>query len=222
KKVFNMSYNGLRIDIARVLFEDYLALNQKPSMVVIEASMLTRAYPELAKELKPYVTSGNGIGSMLRELYPDVYRYSMISHVFRYNSEIFLRSLYYLGRDDQEWINEGVIDPAHERQLDGYRGISFEIDSVLLEELFAMEQRCLEDTIELRVIIAPYLPAYARKIGNMETWKEAIDTRLRYGMVMDCSQCVEESENFADWVHLNRSGSRVLLDSLLKANYFDL
>src|SRR5690606_27699493 len=46
KKVFNMSYNGLRIDIARVLFEDYLALNQKPSMVVIEASMLTRARSE--------------------------------------------------------------------------------------------------------------------------------------------------------------------------------
>ena len=222
KKVFNMSYNGLRIDIARVLLDDYLALNRKPSTIIIEASMLTRAYPELAKELKPYVTSENGIGTILKELYPDIYRYSMVSHVFRYNSEIFLRSLYYLTRDDQRWINEGVISSEHERELEGFQGAVFDVDSALLRDLVAIEQRCLSESIELKVILAPYLPAYAQKIRNLDEWKQAIDRSLSNGTVMDCSRCVEGSESFADWVHLNRSGSKVLLDTLLKANYFEL
>ena len=42
RSTFNISYNGMPTNLALILFEDYLARNKKPGLVVIEATMRGR------------------------------------------------------------------------------------------------------------------------------------------------------------------------------------
>lgn len=220
KKVFNLSYNGLRVDIARVLLEDYLLNNAKPSIVILEASMLTKSFPELVKEFKPYVKSDNQVGMKMKELYPDIYNGVLVSQVFRYNSELFLRSLYFLNKDDQAWINQGTITPELEADLQAYQGTNFDIDNSLLHDLVEIRKLCERHGILLKVVIAPYLPAYASKITNLISWKHKVDSTLNGIKVSDYAASIPGSNNFADWVHLNKDGSRIFLDTLLHDNFF--
>lgn len=218
KEVINMSYNGLRMDIARVLIEDYLSLNNPPKTILLEASVLSKAYPELIKEFKPYAAPSTALQRKLAEAYPQEAMFSSISHLFALNSELFLRSLYYLNRDDQNWINQGTIDEASVTNLKKYKGSRFEVSEALLQDVKEVYQLCQSQNIELKLVLSPYLPAYAAKILNLEEWKAEITTVVEGIEVLDHAAVITGREYFADWVHLNKKGSKVYLQYLLENN----
>ena len=220
KEVINMSYNGLRMDVARVLIEDYIRLNKAPEIIVLEASVLTKAYPELIKEFKPYAKPENALFSKLKELYPKEALFSRVSHVFSLNSELYFRSLFYLNKSDQEWINNGIISKEEIAAIRDYGGTGFEINDQLLKDIIFINNLCKEKGVQLKLILSPYLPAYIPKIVNLEDWKREINLSLNDLEIIDHSSIVNGNQNFADWVHLNKEGSVEYINYLNQIKLF--
>ena len=215
KEIFNISYNGLRMDIAMVLITDYLELNPPPKTIILEASVLSKAYPELIKEFKPFATPGTNLEKKLSELYPRVALFSRISTLFSLNSELFLRSLYYLDRSDQSWINNGVIDQGAIDMLEDYKGSYFETTSELIDQVEQLNLLCQQRNIDLKILLCPYLPQYANKINNLDEWLNLINSSLSNNEIINHSSIIQDPKSFADWVHLNKLGSKNYLQYLL-------
>lgn len=216
KKVFNISFNGLRMDIARSLIEDYVTLNKTPETIVLEASVLTKAYPELLKEYKPFARPNNSLGKELKALYPTITKACQVSHLYRYNSELFLRSLYYLNRDDQTWVNKGHISSEQLSSVEKRGGTTLDYLPSLIDDLNAVQALCKEKGIRLRLILSPYLPQYARKMTNLDQWLAEINSRLSGNQIINYAEAVPGVENYADWVHLNKKGSEAFLAILMR------
>jgi hypothetical protein len=108
REVFHLGYNGMSMRVAEVLFDDYLARNEAPAFLLIEVTNLGVG-DSLATLLLPYVDESPGLAALLGEVAPKVAVAQSLAHSFRYNGELFLRALYYLGRSDQAWINGGRI-----------------------------------------------------------------------------------------------------------------
>ena len=62
---------------------------------------------DLLKDLRIYAGMGPRIQKLLRVYDPALAHTIRLVHTCRLNAEIFLRVLFYLGRDDQNWVNSG-------------------------------------------------------------------------------------------------------------------
>ena len=220
QRVFNLSYNGLRVDIARRLIEDYLAHQPAPRVLVLEASALTQAYPELLKDFKVFAPPGSAVATLFQREFPQQATFARLSHLYRYNSPMLLRAMYYWQRSDQGWINERNISDAQIAALANFKGTQLNTNTDLLADLAAIQTLCSERGIKLQVVLAPYYPAYAEKFNNIADWKARLDAVLDQP-VRDYSRAVPaERIYYADWVHLNRAGGLQFLETLLTDNIF--
>ena len=221
KKVLNISYNGLRMDIAKALIEDYLVLNKSPQTIILEASMLTKSYPELLKEFKPFATPGTNLWNQLNQFYPKIAQSCKLSHIFRYNSELFLRSLYYYNRNDQNWINHNNISKSLIESLNNYGGTRFDVVPELVKDLNAVQKLCFRKNIKLKIVLTPYFPKYQNKMTNLEEWIAQLNKQIGNTKIADYSNVIIGKEFFADWVHLNKQGSIQFLHFLNEQHFFE-
>ena len=209
----NLSYNGLPMNLARVLVEDYLANNAAPRKMILDVTMCDRANQQMVNQFKQYLPYSDSLGALIRRTDERTYWGAQASHLFRYNSELFMRALYYRGRSDEDWLLDRVIS---EQVLASVGNTpDYTIEPMFLADLKATVERVQSRGIEVELVINPYLPAFAQRITNLPEFKAQIEalTGLR---VKDYSQAVTQIEGFGDYQHLNKSGSRVYIDRLLR------
>lgn len=111
-RAFNLSFNGMSMDIAAVLWEDFLKYNKKPSVVAIEISCITMG-DTLLHDLKQYIDDSSLINEKIQTNFPSTYYTQKIFKTYKYNSEFFFRTLYYLNKTDQTWINRYKISKEY-------------------------------------------------------------------------------------------------------------
>lgn len=221
KKVFNISYNGLRMDIAKVLIEDYLEYNASPKTIILEASVLTKAYPSLLREFKTFAKPGSHLKQAIEQNFPRLNKQIQLSHIYRYNSELFLRSLYYLNKSDQSWINRGVISDELIASLAAYNGKGFDYVPELIEDLNTIQHLCRQKGIKLKIILSPYLPQYIQKSPNLSKWLATVNQAIDGNTILNYSSVIEGKTYFADWVHLNEKGSSLFLQYMIEQQIFE-
>lgn len=211
---FNMSYNGLPVDLAKVLVSDYLDRYPAPRLAVIDITLADRFDERLIINFSPYTAMSERIDSLIRQTDRTAHAGIHLSHLYRYNSELFQRALYYMKNDDRFW------------QLD--RRLSEEVAGSLPEDyefiirypeaaprlLGDIVQLLKQQGTEVKLVIGPYYPGFAKYITNLRDLKADVE-RTTGMQVHDFSLAVNERELFADFQHLNREGSQLYMDMLI-------
>lgn len=218
--VFNLAYNGMSMPVTNIILEDYLSRNKAPKNVAIEVTALESGY-DVLPNLRQYMSESDLISQHLKESFKDIYVSSWLSRSYRYNSEYFLRTLYYLGKSDQDWINRYSISNELYNQLtESKRSLTLfnKIDDASLEALNGIINRCKQANIRVYLLLAPVLDV-VRDEGEVNAYIKRIEvsTGLK---VYDMSAAIKDPGYFADSIHTNDGGAKVIADMLRKQGWF--
>ena len=207
-------------DLAETLFMDYLDRNRKPKLLILEISNVTDENG-LLNELKIYTAHSERLAKLLRTANPQAALWTEASHIFKFNGEMFLRTLRYYHESDQTWVNRYQISPA---LLQSTRSGRQEILGATPENLTALKRIinvARTQGIEVRAVVGPYLPAYCDQITNFQDWLNEIKRTMGSDVrIWDYSRAISDTTAFADREHLNYQGSLVLLKELVRDGLF--
>ena len=212
KNTLNLSYNGMPMNLAAGLVEDYFERYPAPEVMVLDVTMCDRENLQLIRDFRTYAAKSDRLSDLLREEAPRNYWGAKFSHLYRYNSEIFQRALYYRNRSDEDWLLDRVIN---DRMVAGIEDTEdYTITMVGLEELKKTVELAQSKGTEVRLVINPYYPPFAQKIQNLTQFRRAV-TEATGLEVADYSLAVADTQGFGDYQHLNKAGSRAYIDRLL-------
>ncbi len=108
-ETFNVSYNGMPIDLANVLVQDYFDLYPAPKKMVVDVTMCDRLNDQLMSDFKMYAPYSEKLSKLLKDKSDTAYNGSQFSHLFRYNSELYQRNLFFQNKTDEDWLLDRVI-----------------------------------------------------------------------------------------------------------------
>ena len=146
-----------------------------------------------------------------------------VSHLFRYNSEIFQRAMFYTNKTDKDWlldrvINDNMIEAA--KDLEDYT-INLEPDTsdpdYLTKNLNEIVTNAKKKGTEVHLVINPYYPPFANKITNLESFIARIESATGL-KVKDYSKAIQDVKAFGDYQHLNKYGAELYLNKLKADN----
>ncbi len=244
---FNLSYNGMSMGVAELLLRDYLDRHPAPRRLLLEVSNLSRPNA-LLKALTPYLSESARLQEALRAYAPTVERATRASHLFRYNQDLAHRALYYLRRDDQSNAQAGRVRPWTITRLQeesaalraGHtstaRGPLTPLANPLpasgpgYEALLRALRLCAARGVKVSLVVSPYLPAYAERLGALPAWTAALREAVgRAGEAegwggsvrfFDYGSLVMPDDHFADPVHMNTTGIRALDARMIKESVY--
>lgn len=214
----NLGYNGIGPRLVEALLLDYLDRHEKPRLVVLEMSNAwqgtgpirdLRIFARRSPRLRA-LDAGNG------EWLDDLLKMSALNSV---NGEMILRVAYYLGKDDQNWVNSGRLDPnqADEAQRRLAECLSPEVSEEAVSAYRRIFRELKERGIDMCCFIGPYF-------AN-EPERKTVRTAVAKVMVpdvpfIDSIDAVDDVSSYADPQHLNREGAvryaGILLPGLCK------
>lgn len=241
KKTFNLSYNGMSVDLMNELVHDYYDRYSPPAQMIVDVTMCDRINDQLTIGFNSYSTYSENLEDFIIERAENmsdgakVSKYALsryfpslkgnmghgakFSHLFRYNSEIFQRAMFYRTKTDKDWlldrvINQNMIDAVVD--LDTYF-IDLKPDTTdlnyLLENLKDIVDTAKEKGTDVQLVINPYYPPFAKTITNLSAFKAEVESFT--GMkVNDYSSAVTDVKGFGDYQHLNKYGAKIYLDKL--------
>ena len=94
----------MNLELAKIVLEAYLINNLKPDTLILEISNIY-GDSSLSNSLKMYSGESLDLSEFIDNNTGKKIQIFDIFHLYRYNSEMFLRALYYLFQSDQSWIN---------------------------------------------------------------------------------------------------------------------
>jgi len=209
----NLSYNALPVAIANALVADYYDFYAPPKKLVIEVSMLNKTELNVINEFKLYIRNSERIRSVIQSNSRRTATAVSIVNLYSFNTELFHRSLYYLGKDDIDWILDKKINKGMVENRDGIESMTFEITDDRLKDLSSLVQKAKEKNTEVKLVLAPYYPAYRQKIANLNSFISTIESKTGL-KVHDYSSMITADEFFSDYLHLNKNGSKLFISKL--------
>lgn len=214
-KTFNMSYNGLPMDVAKVLVQDYLDLYPAPKYMLIDITACDRSNDALMAGFLSYSSQSYRLDTLIRHKLKKVWWGGKVSALFRYNNEIFQRALSHRNHTDEDWLLDRVISPKLVTDMDQH-DYPLEIHPYLLQQLGEICATARSKGVDVRLVISPYFPQFAGKVANLDALKTAAEhaTGLK---VADYSRALEDPTDFGDFMHPNKKGSKTYID-LMKKN----
>lgn len=218
----NISYNGLSGQMVRALFSDYLEHNQKPRVLVIEASCITMPTTSgIVSEFKPFWGESQRLLQLGQTYTGTVARATKVTRLYQFNSELFLRTVYYLvrGQSDQFATLKETITPDLVHEVEQMEPFKMEIQPPELAAIGEMIADARKQGIEVRLIYAPYLPQYAAKMTNLNDFLKEIGEGTGTELI-DLTRALSEDSQFMDRVHMNGSGATALTNLLAARGVF--
>lgn len=216
-KTFNLSYNGLPADAMAVLTADYLDRYPAPRKMVIDITLCDRRNDPLLAGFMLYARHSPRLDSLLRQKAPKAWWGGQLSQLFRCNNELFQRALYYRNRPDDDWLLDRTIPEAlaAEAVRQSYR---IDPDPYLVEQLAATVRAARQKGVAVELIIGPYFPGF--RVDGLDALKSAVE-RAAGLPLRDYRSALPLSEQFGDFMHPNKSGSRAFIDMLHRDGVFD-
>lgn len=212
KTTFNLSYNGLPVDLANILVQDYLDRYHTTERMVVDITMCDRQNDQLLAGFLAYAQSSERLDALIRHKLDWVWWAGRLSWLFRANNEVFQRGLYYRKRSDEDWLLDRVIQPA---QADAWLAnpIAIGADDYLVPKLGEMVAFAQRKGVEVYLVIGPYYPGY--QVQRLDELKRAVEVQTGL-QVYDYRSAIDNPQWFGDLSHLNKSGSRAYIDLLRK------
>jgi len=215
-EAYNLSYNGLKMPLVNLFLKDYLEVHDQPQHVFIEVSNLFNEeketdyskfnlYSKKSTQLKAQIHLNNKTKSWVTQFFP----------LYRFNSELLYRNLFYLRKSDQKWINRYKISNALEQSVKDMPSFEKQINKKDIKSLKELVVLLESRQIKAHLFIAPYLPAYLLKFKNFESILTEIEAKLERPII-DISNLITDSKYFADRVHTNEQGAEIIADKLME------
>ena len=220
-QAINLAYNGLSAPLMELFINEYLQRNEAPDTIVLEVTALKNDY-DVLKNFKQYTFDSKALMLLLNKHNPEIYYASRLAKTFAYNSEYFLRTLYYLNRSDQDWINRYQIEPDFYEKIqpsDKKLDLLEFVDKQSMDSLRRIINVCRQNNIRLKLVLAPILDKMRNK-EDIDAYVKDIENRSHMD-VTDLSAVVNKISYFADTIHSNEKGAENLADYLLKSGFFD-
>lgn len=221
KSTFNLSYNGLPVDLAKALTEDYLEKHQKPKVAIIDITICDRFNKELVAGFSPYISYSHRLDGLIKQNDTKVWVANRLSHLFRYNSEVFQRALFYLRKSDEDWLlNRTITDELIAKTTDPNYSFIIKYPPATLDEFKILVSNLQEAQVDVQLVINPYYPIFRERMTNLDQLKSEVENKTGLP-VHDYSRAVQGDENFGDLQHLNKKGSRIYIDLLNQDGFFN-
>lgn len=219
-RVVNLGFNGLPLPVEEVLFSDYIALNGSPRLLILEISNWNiMSGASWVNNLKPYNYFSGGLSKLLNATEPFYEVKCNVSRLYCFNNILLIRILYYFYKSDQSWINNGLITSSIKDAIPKKK-TTWRVQPHNLKALKRIVLMAKMKNIRIKLVIAPVYPKLAEVLDLTES-KKKIEAVLELP-ILDYSQSIHDSRGFADAIHLNKHGSLLLLDQLVKDGVFDL
>lgn len=218
KTVFNLSYNALPVSVGRVLIEDYFD-RYKAELLVIDVSMLTKTETQITESFKTYQSLSPRLQQLIAKTAPETSTACDIFKFYNFNSEVFHRSLYYLGTDDDDWILDKEISKTLAEKSGELEDVSLRVTKDRMKDLQAIIAVAERNNVKVNLVMGPYFPGYLDKIENLDNFMASIESATGYEVV-DYSSLLHDRTLFSDYLHVNREGSAEFLEAMYQDQVF--
>lgn len=224
-ETFNLSYNGMPMDLANVMVQDYFEKYKAPKHMIVDVTICDRDNKQLISSFNLYTPFSKRLDALMKTRNPKVHYGGKLSHLYRHNSEVFQRGLVYLNKSDEDWLLDRVITDFLVEDVKNLEPYIIDADDkktedvneekYLMEELAAMVKLAQSKGTKVSLVINPYFPAFADKMTNLQEFKTKIEKATGLAVV-DYSKAVTDTKGFGDYQHLNKYGAKLFLDQLKK------
>lgn len=221
ESTFNLSYNALPADLAEVLLADYLDRHQAPRLLILEASFTDRENDPLWRQFGMLSSRSKRYQKGLKARAPIHASACRLSQLFRYNSEIFHRSLYYLKLSDNTWLQSRMMTDDVADAAETITPLRLPVREAQLEALSRLVQLAEAQGIRVELVMAPYFPPFADRLEGYEAWAEALQAAVDVPL-RDYRYAIASQDAFADYQHLNWRGSEEFVRLLDAEGVFSL
>lgn len=215
QSTFNVSYNGMPMNLAEALVQDYLAVYRAPKLAIIDVTICDRQNQSLINGFAAYIPQSPRLDSLIKVGDKTAGNANQISWLYRYNNEVADRTLYYRGgRSDEDWLLDRAISDQMVADCAGQEPYTITLDTAMAVSLHYTVKELQKRGTQVKLVINPYYPGFAAKITNMPAYKAGIEALVGLP-VEDYSTAIAGREYFGDYQHLNKAGSIKFLDKLL-------
>ena len=220
RKVANLAFNALPPVTMPIIWEDYLKHHPLPKLLVLEVSCISVEDEKGSLERMSILMDKNqAYGQRIKERNATFYWGTQISRLFRYNSSLLWRSLL-VGESDQSWImdsklNEEMLGAMVEDSDSSLHKVAENAEAI--KEVLRLAK---EHGVKVKVLIAPYYPRYRDRLTEAEEWIDWVRNEIDVD-VEDHSRLLLDPACFADHLHLNEQGARILAEKLNAVGFFD-
>jgi hypothetical protein len=204
---FNCSYNGVELPITKTFIEDYLVNQKKPKTILIEVSSLFNNRNNMVGFNSFNMYSSKSV--KINEEIEKVVKSKWINKLFpinKYNSELFYRTIYYLNKTDQNWINDYEISEELNELVKTSPSEELALNAEELKVLKNIVQVLKDKNIEVVLFLAPYLPNYRVKLSNLKSNLDEMQKTVGLEII-DLSDYLNDKKYFADRIHTNKKGA---------------
>ena len=215
KSTLNLSYNSMPIDLGRVMVSDYLKKYKAPELLIIDVTMCDRHNEKLIAGFNTFSDYSEELNNLIKEKSEKSWYAGKISKLYQYNSEVFQRTLYYLRKSDEDWLNDRVISPTMQANVEQDSAVELTIDDYLLTQLNDLVLLAESKGVKVELVANPYYPPYVKKMHYFYDFIGRINAKTNK-KVRDYSRALSEVNGFADYQHLNKEGSKKYIDLLLE------
>lgn len=210
---FNLSYNGMPMDLAKVLVQDYLDRYPAPQVMVVDITTCDRINDELLNGFLAYTAHSPRLDTLIRAKQLTTWRGGQVSALFRFNNEVFQRALYYHNRSDEDWLLDRVINPQLAANV-ASNSYELEVQDYLVRELREMVASAQAKGVPVRLVIGPYFPQF--QVKNLDQLKTAVEQATGLP-VSDYRHALADPSDFGDFMHPNKKGAMAFID-LMRAD----
>lgn len=215
RRTCNLSYNGMPISLAAALIKDYLDLHAPPKILMLDVTLLDeRMDKRLVTGFNCYAPYSERLAGLLRDSFPNDFYAGKAFWLYRYNSEVFQRALYYLNKSDEDWLLDRIISPTMQEDIVKQKTFDYDFTPDMLSALADLVHYAQQKGVQVELVINPYYPPFSKKIGNIAALKTAVEQATGLS-VYDYSDAISGVQGFGDYQHLNKVGAKQYLDTLL-------
>lgn len=215
-KCANLSFNGLPAKALPAILDRYLKSHEPPKLLLVEVSCVGSESGRKEGNMER-LSVLFGESSRVRDLFrkEDASKFMALSasHTLRFNSDLFWRSLSYLGTTDQRWIMKNSVSPSLVSELPRQSELKVSKSIEDLDAIVQVIELSRENGMRVELVMAPYLPAYAKSLTGLEDWQSWIEDTTGIE-VHNFSDSLHENREFADRFHLNLDGSKHFVQML--------
>lgn len=215
-RVFTFAYNAMPPSAGEALLAEYLQRNRPPRLCILEVTSAVES-ADLLSDLQAYAALSPRLASLYAAAHPTRARAGSLLTLLRFNNEIYLRTLYYLRRPDQDWANHGVMSAEDVARIRSAPAGALQARSENLDALERMVRMLEARHVEVRLFVGPYLPEY--RLPDLDRFVTLIAGRARLP-VWNYARAMTGAANFADVLHLNDVGAAHLAARMAADNFF--
>ncbi|MCC7507500.1 MAG: hypothetical protein IT259_19490 [Saprospiraceae bacterium] len=208
----NLSYNGLPMDLAGVLLQDYLDRYPAPQKLLIDITLCDRDNRQLTAGFLPYAPQSQRLDLLIHHADTAAWYGARVSALFRFNNEVFQRALYYRQRSDADWLLDRVIAPELAAAAAQNR-YEIEVEEKRIRALAETVAAAHAKGVQVELVIGPYFPGF--QIIGLDALKNAAGQATGLP-VRDYRAALNDPALFGDFMHPNKNGAIAYLELLQK------